>query len=969
MKPHFALSLSMDGIALLHRAPAGWDVVGELALDSDDLGPELARLREMAQRLHPGPVLCKVVIPNEQIRYMDVATGWADAAERKTLVEAALDGATPYEIEELSYACAITGEVTQVAAVARETLEEAEDFAVSHGFVPLSFVATPEAEEFNGEPFFGLARAAQDHLPPGESVEQDYLRIAVVGRARIPADPPATETAPTEAPAAPETAEPGSSAPREAPVAEALPPRADLLGPAEAAVPSPDDTGTPPAEEPEPDAQPTAAAVPHLPRAERDEDSAPAAGPAPQDHTAAPAGPDPLPETPAPDTAPAPAPDPATAQRPTPAPGPTPRFGSRRAGTPGPVITPPPPLARPAPRITPVAPGDTPSAPAFSSVRARRGSPDGAAPPLAGVTRDQPAGVAAATIDLGDGPPPAPPADPPLTREVPSPDARAAAASLSKPAPPEEDDDSDSTPAEAPAFLGTPAPRPPSPAPRRRTAGGLGALIARLKRPARKEPPVAGPAAAPRPAPVVVPVADREAREAEAARMTVFGARPSQVVAKPRYLGLLLTLILMLFMMGVAAWASIFMSEEVSGLFRPDGRSQLAAAETDLPAEAVAAAPAAEAPPLPDAAEETVDIALVDTVEPLPGRAALPQPQIREPVRQRAPEERPRAVPPVAQAPDPEDEARYAATGVWVSAPWVSPAPIPGTLDDLYVASIDPAVPNLDAVALPVPEADRGDQPPGPLASPAPAGTTYTIGADGRVVPTPEGALTPDGVLVRAGPPARVPPGRPAATLNGLATIDDPAVAAQLAAMQAKRPRLRPGGLVERNERLVLGGYSREELGRFRPRLRPALSEAREQAEADAATEVDTGTAQAVAVSRRPAQRPGDFDARVAAAQAAAIQPVAVVAPRQTVQPNIPSNASVTRTATESNAINLRQINLIGVYGQPSSRRALVRMSDGRYRKVKVGDNLDGGRVSGIGDGQLSYTKSGRNHVLTMPKG
>ena len=69
------------------------------------------------------------------------------------------------------------------------------------------------------------------------------------------------------------------------------------------------------------------------------------------------------------------------------------------------------------------------------------------------------------------------------------------------------------------------------------------------------------------------------------------------------------------------------------------------------------------------------------------------------------------------------------------------------------------------------------------------------------------------------------------------------------------------------------------------------------------------------------------------------------------------------------NAINLNAINLIGVYGQPSSRRALVRMSDGRYRKVKVGDTLDGGRVSAIGDGQLSYTKGGRNHTLVMPKG
>lgn len=939
----------MDGIALLHRAPAGWDMVGEVALDSDDLAAELARLRGMAERLQPGPVVCKVVIPNEQIRYMSVTTGWADNAERRTLVEAALDGATPYEVEELAYACAITGEVTQVAAVARETLEEAEEFAVSHGFAPVSFVAIPEAGEFNGEPFFGTARAVREHLAPGATVEQDYLRITVVGRAKVPPAPlvAAPETAPAAlAEASPEgeapveepqaAPEPAAAAPPkrpETPVADGLPARAALL----------DNVGE---ETPEPVAAKASPAEP------------PAAGPEPAA------------------TAPGPAPaltfrraDAAESHAPSlsPAPGPAPRFGSRRTTAAGPTA-PAPSHPRPAPRITPVASDDPTPAPAFTSVRARRGAPDGAAPPLAGVTRDLPTGVAAGSIDLGDDTPPARPSEPPLTRETPSADALASVASLSKPAPPEDEDDSDAAPAEAPAFLGARAPEAPRPE-RRRRSGGLGALIAGLKRKPRKEPSVSGPASRPRAIPAVVPVADREAREAEAARMTVFGARPSQVVAKPRYLGLLLTLILMLFMMGVAAWASIFMSDEVSDLLRPDGLPQVAAAEADVPAEAVAAASAPETLTAMADEEETTDIALADTVEPMPGRASLPQPHLREPLRQRAPEERPRAVPPVAEAPDPEDEARYAATGVWVSAPWVSPAPIPGTLDDLYVASIDPVVPNLDAVALPVPEADRGDRTPAPLASPAPAGTTYTIGADGLVVPTPDGALTPDGVLVRAGPPARVPPGRPAETLNGLATIDDPEIVAQLAAMQAKRPRLRPGGLVERNERLVLGGYSRDELGRFRPRLRPALSEELQQAEAAADTEVDTGTAQAVAVSRRPAQRPGDFDARVAAAQAAAIQPVAVVAPRQTVQPDIPSNASVTRTATVQNAINLRKINLIGVYGQPSSRRALVRMSDGRYRKVKVGDSLDGGRVSGIGDGQLSYTKGGRNHVLTMPKG
>jgi hypothetical protein len=83
----------------------------------------------------------------------------------------------------------------------------------------------------------------------------------------------------------------------------------------------------------------------------------------------------------------------------------------------------------------------------------------------------------------------------------------------------------------------------------------------------------------------------------------------------------------------------------------------------------------------------------------------------------------------------------------------------------------------------------------------------------------------------------------------------------------------------------------------------------------------------------------------------------------------MPTSASISREATVKNAINLREVNLIGVYGKPSSRRALVRLENGRFRKVQVGDSIDGGRVSAIGDSELRYQKSGRSIVLKMPKG
>lgn len=83
-------------------------------------------------------------------------------------------------------------------------------------------------------------------------------------------------------------------------------------------------------------------------------------------------------------------------------------------------------------------------------------------------------------------------------------------------------------------------------------------------------------------------------------------------------------------------------------------------------------------------------------------------------------------------------------------------------------------------------------------------------------------------------------------------------------------------------------------------------------------------------------------------------------------QPSIPSSASVARQATERNAIRLGRLNLIGVFGTDSRRRALVRTSSGRVRRVEVGDRLDGGRVTAIGSDELIYTKNGRTERLEL---
>ena len=120
MTTNFALSLSFDGIRLFHRVPNGWHLVGETALDVTDLNAALAQLHAQSVRLDPSDMQVKLLIPNEQIKYLALETAQTDLAD----VMAALENATPYAIDELVVDFDRNGGRTYIAAVARETLQE-----------------------------------------------------------------------------------------------------------------------------------------------------------------------------------------------------------------------------------------------------------------------------------------------------------------------------------------------------------------------------------------------------------------------------------------------------------------------------------------------------------------------------------------------------------------------------------------------------------------------------------------------------------------------------------------------------------------------------------------------------------------------------------------------------------------------------------------------------------------------------
>ena len=180
-----------------------------------------------------------------------------------------------------------------------------------------------------------------------------------------------------------------------------------------------------------------------------------------------------------------------------------------------------------------------------------------------------------------------------------------------------------------------------------------------------------------------------------------------------------------------------------------------------------------------------------------------------------------------------------------------------------------------------------------------------------------------------------------------------------------------------------------------RAKSRPAKVAAVAEAAAQAAEAENPPVALAM---MRPQPRPRNFSPAIEAAVAAAVAPppaqqqvaaatvrtpapvdrtpTPTIEPEEedepetaSVAPSIPTRASVAKQATVADAINLRQVNLIGVYGTNSNRYALVRLSNGKMQRVRVGDTLDGGKVAAIGDKELRYIKRGQNLTLALPRG
>jgi hypothetical protein len=937
MKPTFALDLTAERIALLHRSGRGWAEVGAVTFGDPELDAAMAVLRATAAEMSPRGITTKLILPDSEILYTRVPVTGATDAARRAEVAAALEGMTPYAVADLAFDIAgAEGGMVEVAAVARETLAQAEGFATQHRLNPVSFVGEA-AGGWPTEPYFGTTSVAAEILGKGGRVTRDTAPVLTRAPAPQPEAPApvAAEadaadagdgTIPAEASVADRAAamaadpEPSLAAPEAEPgVAADLPP-SDAVASGELMPVEPEPAPLP-AAEPDQPAEPAPVLTFTAPRPPADPDEAPFT------HVGDSTVPDLLPEAAPADLPPAPAPAAMVA------------FASRRSNA----------------------------------------APKAAPPP--GTVAERLAQRAAALSQTGRVVPPAPPrnfsAFEPAARRRPA-------------------------EGEAPARTEAPAAPPPG-------AEVVPFVPAAVTAATTTQPPVAT-------LPRMQPTPPRKSLTKPGG--TFATAAPAR--GRPRYLGLILTGVLLAFLALVAAWASFFLEARNGGA---DDAAPVAAADV---APALAAAPidiaSAAPPPQTDLAAAAPPAAVA--------AAPVPAPPLAEPApAAAAPVEPVAAGPPPAGAPDETTSAAL-------------PAPVQDGGDRIVISTAEapPAPPDAPALAATVPVADAL---PAPQMPPPAFGTVYQFDAAGRIVPTPDGILTPEGVRLFAGPPPQVPPARPAEVAAAAAALapvpDTPADPAALPpdgvtavgadpALAGARPLPRPEGLAPPPDAapdaapgddagLAAAGPTR--LASPRPPARPAsitaaaealaaAAAAEEQARRDAASlaaqaaaeaavasvvseaaVAPSGSALAVSVSRVPAPRPRSLERAVAAAVSAATRAAppaeapataapAAAAPTPEAEdepevasavPAAPTRAGVAEQATFNNAISLREMNLIGVYGTDANRRALVRQANGRYREVEVGDRLDGGVVAQITDDELRYQKGGRTLALEMPGG
>ena len=145
---------------------------------------------------------------------------------------------------------------------------------------------------------------------------------------------------------------------------------------------------------------------------------------------------------------------------------------------------------------------------------------------------------------------------------------------------------------------------------------------------------------------------------------------------------------------------------------------------------------------------------------------------------------------------------------------------------------------------------------------------------------------------------------------------------------------------------------------------RQAEQRARSRAASDA-----QAAAQAKAAAEARARAQAEAEAAAAARQNQRYRPPEVDnEPEVAAAPSGPTSTAVAGSAT-NRGIDLNATQLIGTVGAGKASRGLIRLRNGKIVTVRLGDKINGGQITQIGNGGLQYVKAGKQYALPILNG
>lgn len=172
MEWRWGLDLDMNAVRLLCWDGSAWLEQWQEKIDSPDIEDRLTR---MIARIEPGAGVM-LFLPREQVLFTEFTLD--DATDPRDQIEAALAGRTPYSIEELSFDWEPAGGANvQIAAVARDTLDEAAAFAEVRNLSVTGYGTLFSGSDFPRIPTFDgpLIVAPEPAVSPSEAAEGEAV--------------------------------------------------------------------------------------------------------------------------------------------------------------------------------------------------------------------------------------------------------------------------------------------------------------------------------------------------------------------------------------------------------------------------------------------------------------------------------------------------------------------------------------------------------------------------------------------------------------------------------------------------------------------------------------------------------------------------------------------------------------------------------------------------------------------------